>query len=78
MCQNYLTKFMVLIIIKIKTAEKVAYQVADIFISFGASSVLQSNNGREFFICIVNCQKEMWFSLKIGHGKPQPPIIWCI
>ena len=68
--QDHLTKFVVLRALKTKTSEEVAYNLVDIFMLFGAPSILQSDNGREFSNKIVNNLKEYWPSLKIVHGKP--------
>ena len=46
--QDYLTKFVVLRALKSKTAAEVWDNLIDIFCSFGASAILQSDNGREF------------------------------
>jgi hypothetical protein len=43
----------------------------DIFCTFGASSILQSDNGREFVNFIIDELKNMWPQLKIVHGKPR-------
>lgn len=41
----------------------------DIFIIFGAPSILQSDNGHEFSNKIVEEACSMWDELKIVHGK---------
>ncbi|KAL4154495.1 hypothetical protein QTP88_000357 [Uroleucon formosanum] len=46
--QDHLTKFCILKPLKSKRAEEVAYCLIDIFTVFGAPSVLQSDNSREF------------------------------
>jgi len=46
--QNHLTKFVLLRPLIQKRAEEVAYVLLDIFTTFGAPSILQSDNGREF------------------------------
>jgi hypothetical protein len=57
--------------LKTKTAAKVTYNLIDIFCTFGAPSILQSDNGREFVNCIIDEIKNMWPQLKIVHGKPR-------
>ncbi|XP_060859794.1 KRAB-A domain-containing protein 2-like [Metopolophium dirhodum] len=69
--QDHLTKFCILRPLKCKRAEQIAYVLLDIFCLFGAPSVLQSDNGREFCNEIVNSLKEMWPELTIVHGKPR-------
>ena len=46
--QDHLTKFVILRPLKAKTAVAIVHKVLDIFLSFGAPSILQSDNGREF------------------------------
>ena len=53
------------------TAAEVAYNVIDLFCLFGASSVLQSDNGREFVNEIIEQLKVMWPGLSIVHGEPR-------
>lgn len=56
--QDHLTKFVVLRPLKSKTAEEVAYHLLDIFTMFGAPSILQSDNGREFANKVVSSLME--------------------
>jgi len=44
----HLTKYVLLRPLKYKRAEEVAYVLLDIFTTFGAPSILKSDNGREF------------------------------
>jgi len=53
-----------------KRAEEVAYVLLDIFTTFGAPTILQSDNGREFVNKIINELCNMWEDLKIIHEKP--------
>ena len=69
--QDHLTKFVILRALKTKTAAEVAYNLIDIFTLFGAPSILQSDNGREFANKIVEDLKLLWSELKIVHGKPR-------
>lgn len=68
--QDHLMKFIQLRPLKSKRAEDVAYHLIDIFRIFGAPSILQSGNGREFSNKVVEVCV-MWPELKIVHGKPQ-------
>ena len=67
--QDHLTKFVQLRSLKTKTAEEVAYVLLDIFTIFGAPSILQSDNGREFSNRVIEEVCAMWPELKIVHGK---------
>lgn len=69
--QDHLTKFVQLRPLHSKTAEEVAKVLLDIFCIFGAPSILQSDNGREFANRIVENLTSMWTGLKIIHGKPR-------
>ncbi|CAF3237895.1 unnamed protein product, partial [Rotaria sp. Silwood2] len=46
--QDHFTKFCILRPLKTKTAVEVAFHLLDIFTTFGAPIILQSDNGREF------------------------------
>nr|XP_022912037.1 KRAB-A domain-containing protein 2-like [Onthophagus taurus] len=69
--QDHLTKFVQLRPLQTKTAEEVAKVLLNIFCIFGAPSILQSDNGREFANKIVENLISMWTGLKIIHGKPR-------
>lgn len=69
--QDHLSKFVCLRPLKTKTAAEVAYNLIDVFCFFGAPSVLQSDNGREFSNHVINELKNMWEGLTIVHGKPR-------
>jgi len=71
--QDHLTKFVVLRTLTSKRASEVASELLDIFLMFGAPSVLQSDNGTEFTAQIINELKELWPELVIVHGKPRHP-----
>uniref|UniRef100_A0A2S2PFF3 KRAB-A domain-containing protein 2 n=1 Tax=Schizaphis graminum TaxID=13262 RepID=A0A2S2PFF3_SCHGA len=47
------------------------YVLLDIFTTFGAPSILRSDNGREFANKVVTELCTMWPELKIVHGKPR-------
>lgn len=69
--QDHLTKFVQMISLKSKRAEEVAFHLRDIFPIFGAPSILQIDNGREFPSSVVEEVCAMWPALKIVHGMPQ-------
>jgi len=69
--QDHLTKFVNLRPLHHKRAEEVAYVLLDIFTTFGAPAILQSDNGREFANKVVEELCSMWKDLKIVHGKPR-------
>ncbi|KAK4328993.1 hypothetical protein Pmani_000629 [Petrolisthes manimaculis] len=52
---------------------KVAFQLLDIFILFGAPVILQSDNGSEFTAHVITELKQLWSQLKLVHGKPRHP-----
>ncbi|XP_060864326.1 KRAB-A domain-containing protein 2-like [Metopolophium dirhodum] len=69
--QDHLTKFVNLRPLSNKHAEEVAYVLLDIFTTFGAPAILQSDNGRAFSNKIVEELCSMWKDLKLVHGKPR-------
>ncbi|XP_018564473.2 KRAB-A domain-containing protein 2-like [Anoplophora glabripennis] len=69
--QDHRTKFVQLRPLKTKTAKEIAYVLLDIFTIFGAPSILQSGNGREFANKIVREACKTWPELKIVHGRPR-------
>uniref|UniRef100_A0A8C4SKZ6 Integrase catalytic domain-containing protein n=1 Tax=Erpetoichthys calabaricus TaxID=27687 RepID=A0A8C4SKZ6_ERPCA len=69
--QNYLTKFVVLKPLTSKRADEVAYNLLDIFLLFGAPSILHSDNGREFCNKILECVTQLWPEIKMVNGKPR-------
>ena len=71
--QDHLTKFCVLRALTTKRAAEVAYQLIDIFILFGAPTILQSDNGSEFTDSIITELKQLWPETKLVHGKPRHP-----
>ncbi|KRY19963.1 KRAB-A domain-containing protein 2 [Trichinella patagoniensis] len=50
---NHFMKFCILSPLKSKRAEEVASKLLEIFLTFGVSSILQSDNGREFSSAII-------------------------
>lgn len=71
--QDHLTKFCVLRALSSKRAAEVAYHLTDIFLLFGAPSILQSDNGSEFTANVIEELKMIWTTLKLVHGKPRHP-----
>ncbi|CAF3791028.1 unnamed protein product, partial [Rotaria socialis] len=71
--QDHFTKFCILRPIKSKTAAEVAYNLLDIFTTFGAPAILQSDNGREFVAKVIEELALIWKDLEIVHGKPRHP-----
>ncbi|XP_060862057.1 SCAN domain-containing protein 3-like [Metopolophium dirhodum] len=69
--QDHLTKFVILRPLTHKRAEEVAYVLIDIFTTFGAPAISQSDNGREFANKVIIELCSMWEELKIVHGKPR-------
>ena len=69
--QDHLTKYVILKPLKLKRAEEIAYNLIDIYTFFGASAILQSDNGREFVNPVINELHIMWNEVKIVHGKPR-------
>jgi hypothetical protein len=69
--QDHLTKFILLQSLQSKRADELAYNILDIFTTFGAPNILHSDNEREFCNQIKNSLCEMWNDLKIVHGKPR-------
>jgi hypothetical protein len=55
--QNHHTKMVTLRPLKTKRAEEVSHHLVDIFCTFGAPTLLHTDNGREFcnsvFICSI-------------------------
>ena len=70
-CQDHLTKFVLLRPVTSKRAPEIAYQLLDIFSIFGVPSILQSDNGREFVNSVITELSAMWDGLEIVHGKPR-------
>jgi len=69
--QDHLTTFVILRPLRHKSAESIANVLLDIFTFFGASVILQSDNGRAFVNKIISELCTTWKDLKIVHGKPR-------
>ena len=62
-------KFCVLRPLKTKTATEVASHVLDIFTTFGASAILQSDNSREFVATVIEDLARICKGLYIVDGR---------
>jgi hypothetical protein len=62
--QDHLAKFLTS-----KRASEVAMQILDIFLLFGAPSILQSDNGAEFTTNIIGELKNVWPECKIVQPR---------
>ena len=71
--QDHLTTFCVLKPLTSKHAAEVAYQLVDVFLLFGAPTILQSDNGFQFTANIITELKQLWPDMKLVHGKPRHP-----
>jgi transposase InsO family protein len=71
--QDHFTKFCILRPLKTKTAAEVANNLLDIFTIFGAPALLQSDNGREFVVEVIEELALIWKDLKILHEKARHP-----
>ena len=69
--QDHLKKFVELHPVMSKCAPEIAYQLLDIFKSFGSSSILQIDNRKEFVNSVITELSAMCDGLKIVHGKPR-------
>lgn len=69
--QDHLTKFVLIRALRHKKAEDVARQLVDIFSTFGAPNILQSDNGREFVNEVIKNLCRIWDGVKVVHGKPR-------
>jgi hypothetical protein len=71
--QDHSTKFLLLRPLESKKALEVVSKLLDIFLTFGAPKILQSDNGREFVNCVIHELKDMWPQCVIVHGRPRHP-----
>ncbi|KRX74235.1 KRAB-A domain-containing protein 2 [Trichinella sp. T6] len=72
-CSCSRKRFCILSPLKSKRAEEVASKLLEIFLTFGAPSILQSDNGREFSNAIIAELKTYWPELKLVTGRPRHP-----
>ncbi|XP_068235798.1 KRAB-A domain-containing protein 2-like [Palaemon carinicauda] len=70
---NHFSKFCVLRPLTTKRAEEVAANLLDIFLTFGAPAILQSDNGREFVNAVIAELSTLWPELKLVTGRPRHP-----
>ena len=61
--QDYLTKFVQFHPVTSKRTPEIACQLLDIFSIFGAPSILQSDNGREFVNSVTTELRAVWDGL---------------
>jgi hypothetical protein len=63
--QDHLTKFCNIKPLTSKKASEVAFNLIDVFTTFGAPHILQNDNGREFTALVISELKLMWSELVI-------------
>jgi len=56
-----------------KRTIEVSTHFLSIFLTFGAPSILQSDNGQEFVNCVIDKLKQLWPECVIVHGRPRHP-----
>ncbi|KAF0702823.1 KRAB-A domain-containing protein 2-like, partial [Aphis craccivora] len=71
--QDHNTKCISLRPMESKRAIEVSTHLQSIFLTFGAPSILQSDNGREFVNCVIDELKQLWPECVIVHGRPRHP-----
>ena len=59
--------------IDLKRATEVAHQLLDLFLLFGAPSILQSDNGSEFTAQVIKELRDIWPQIVMVNGKPRHP-----
>ena len=59
--------------LKSKSSIEVAANLFDLFTTFGAPTILQSDNGKEFNSQVIKKLVEMWPGTKIINGRPRHP-----
>jgi len=67
--QDHLTKYTILRPLKTKTAEEVAYNLVDVFTTFGAPTLLHSDNGREFCNKVTSITFLALLSINLDCGR---------
>ncbi|KRY42168.1 KRAB-A domain-containing protein 2, partial [Trichinella britovi] len=70
---NHIKEFCILNPLKSKRAEELASILLEIFLTFSAPSILQSDNSREFSYVIIAELKTCWPELKLVTGRPRHP-----
>ena len=71
--QDHNTKFTHLRPLRTKEAAGVAVELLKIFLEFGAPSILQSDNGKEFVAAVISDLMKLWPDCQIIRGKPRHP-----
>ena len=72
--QDHFTKFSILKRLRSKRAEEVADRLFEIFTTFGAPKILQSDNGNEFVGAPVKeLMQKYWPDTQLVHGAPRYP-----
>ena len=71
--QDHHTKFCVLQPLTQKCGKEVAAHLIQIFLTFGAPLILQSDNGREFVNHVIDELSLIWPGCKILHGRSRHP-----
>lgn len=69
--QDHLTKFVQIKPLKTKRAEEVAAALVEVFHTFGAPCILQSDNGREFCNAVIEKLVAQWPHVRLVHGAPR-------
>lgn len=75
--QDHFTKFVILKALKNKHAEGVAFNLLDIYTTFGDSVILHSDNRKEFVNGVLNELHAMWKNVKIcmeNFEYPRPKV----
>ncbi|KRY44488.1 KRAB-A domain-containing protein 2 [Trichinella britovi] len=70
---NHIKEFCILNPLKSKRAEELASILLEIFLTFSAPSILQSDNSWEFSYVIIAELKTCWPELKLVTGRPRHP-----
>ena len=67
----YLYLICILRTLRTKRLAEVAFQLMNIFLTLGATAILQSDNGSEFTTQVITELKGVWPNLVLVHGKPR-------
>lgn len=71
--KEHLTKYSILRPLICKRAVEVAKEILNIFLDFGAPTVLQSDSGKEFTANIIKELGTLWPTLVLVNGRPRNP-----
>ncbi|XP_030765493.1 KRAB-A domain-containing protein 2-like [Sitophilus oryzae] len=71
--KEHLTKYSILRPLICKCAVEVAKELLNIYLDFGAPTVLQSDNGKEFTANIIKELGTLWPTLVLVNGRPRHP-----